>query len=110
MPAAWARASSTFRGAWTCPRAASLSSEVAAQANENTMARRDWRKTMSHEKRLLGGGKVDHRFVRLGRQDKDFAVAHAAGASHLDNLAGDFLGPPVVDPQRDFNLGQKCAV
>ena len=42
-----------------------------------------------------------------GRDDKDFAVAHPAGAGDFDDLAQDFFDATVVDPQRDFDLGQE---
>jgi hypothetical protein len=50
--------------------------------------------------------KVDN-LLGDGRDDKDFAVTHPSGAGDFDDLAQDFLDSAVVDPQRDFDLGQE---
>ena len=49
----------------------------------------------------------DHPLANFGWHNKDFAVAHTAGASHLDDLADDLFHAGVIDPQADFNLRQK---
>src|SRR5690606_40111235 len=48
---------------------------------------------------------IDRRFGC--RQDENLAVAHPPGAGDFDDFAIDFLGPQVVNPEGDFDLGQK---
>ena len=49
----------------------------------------------------------DRRFVLVGRQDKDFSVAHAASAGDLHNFSDHLFNLRVVDPNVDLDLGKK---
>ena len=42
-----------------------------------------------------------------GGHDEDFPVAHPAGAGGGRDSVDDLINPAIVDPQLDFDLGQK---
>src|SRR6185503_20736326 len=48
-----------------------------------------------------------HVFVSSHRHDKNFAVSHSSRAGHGDDLANDLLGPRVVVPEHNFDLGKE---
>lgn len=52
-------------------------------------------------------GQIDGSHRLDGWQHKDLAVAHSTGPGDLHDLAQNLLGTGVVDPQRDFDLGQE---
>ena len=43
----------------------------------------------------------------MHRQDHDFAVAHASGASDFDDHPHDLVYPCVVYPDRNFDFGKE---
>ena len=50
---------------------------------------------------------IDGADLANDRQDEDFAISHAPGASDIDDLADNLVDAGIVDPQSDLDLGEK---